>query len=138
MDSTAPGPAEVLPPLAATPLEPEDLDNEGNPCLQVYLGKNITEYFINEPLAEDDVAILEFPVKNKGKSKGKIKVMKRQDDVLIPEENKQNLELVKQAIDDELGLWARYNIMTRTPWTGARNIVTSRFVFNRKSSTAHE
>ena len=45
----------------------------------------------------------------------KTKIMKRQDDALATEEIKQHPELIKQSIKDELGLWVRYNIMSRTP-----------------------
>ena len=97
------------------------------------ISKDVAGYFLDEPLTNDKIAVLEFPVKNKAKSKAKTKVMDRPDDVLTTDEIKQHHDLIQQAIKDELALWVRYKIMTRTPWTGARNILTSRFVFKWKN-----
>ena len=79
--------------------------------------------------------ILEFVVKHgqpKAKPTVKAKIVKKPDKVLTNDEILQHPSEVKAAIKAELALWIKYGIMSRTAWTGARNIVTSRFVYEWK------
>ena len=62
----------------------------------------------------------------------KTKIVKKPDKVLTNDEILQHPNEVKAAIKAELALWIKYGIMSRTAWTGARNIVTSRFVYEWK------
>ena len=86
-----------------------------------------------DPIQPDEMMILSFKAAHKGKAnKVRTKVVKRDDDLLSPEETKTHWPEIQKAMDKELRTWAKLKCFSRKLRKDARNIIDTRWVLKWK------
>ena len=111
--------------------EPNEFDESGNPCVDVYFLSGMGKCLMDDSQLNEN----EFVVMQVLLSGVKTAVIKRDTDILTPNEIRENPEAIKAATLEELTIWQKYKCFTRDWKSNATNLMSSRFVIKWKYIT---
>ena len=100
----------------------EDTDCHGNPVVEVYIMRPLAFCFVDRQPARDEQVVLQITNSTKNA------VIRRESDLLTPQELVQHKELVSSAILEELTIWSKHGCFRRQWRRDAGNVMDSRFV----------
>ena len=102
----------------------ECVDLDGNPCVELWFSRDMAKCFIDDShFSHGDVAVLQVLLAGTKQA-----VVKRETDLLTPDELRAHAKEVAAAILEELTIWVKYSCFERRPKKGARNVMDSRYV----------
>ena len=102
----------------------EEQDGDGKPCVQLYVDHNMEKHFMDLPdhARADQVTICVY------QGGSKTVVIKRDTDVLTKDEEIKFVQLLNEAMKEELKIWIKYKCFHMRLKKGAYNIMDSRNV----------
>ena len=101
-----------------------DTDDAGNPCVYMFFSRDMSKCLLDDSYMQPgDIAMLEIVLAGIKRA-----VIKRETDLLTPDELRKFTVEVRAAILEELKIWVQHNCFERAARKTARNILDSRFV----------
>ena len=111
----------------AITIEP-DKDAEGNPCVQIYLTKELSKLFGYPDSRDGEAHAIQILLAGGAKRT----IVKRDDDDLDKAEQIIHAKQVFESTVEELKIWQKYGVFKRRSRRGAENLISSRYVIKWK------